>query len=160
VLVLVTLAATCMACTVCKPQCDDWLDIIPANTLDAGAWPPTSTYAIEIEVADSRYECSGYFKAENDDEWTCSEGIEAHSRTRWETPTFVIYRSRDELGDLETVHVKIWREDVVIFDDHVDIWWQRANDASTDTQPCDNLGCWLGVVRANIQSFEGLEEAP
>lgn len=30
------------------------------------------------------------------------------------------------------------------------------DDATTDIQPCENPGCWGGIIQANIQDFEGL----
>ena len=140
-------------CYNCRPQCDDYLRVIPAASLSSGLWPPTSTYRIEIILDGSHFECTGHFKSEGEDEWSCPDGIEAHSRIKWEMPTFVIDGGRE----VKDAHVKIFREGVVIFDDAIDIDWGR-NDASTDIQPCENLGCWSGIIQANIQDFDGLPE--
>lgn len=69
-------------------------------------------------------------------------------------PIFVIEGGRE----VEDVHVKIFREGVEIFNDGIDIDWQSVNGASTEIQPCENLGCWAGIMRANIQDFDGLPE--
>ncbi|HLT38642.1 MAG TPA: hypothetical protein VK034_20280, partial [Enhygromyxa sp.] len=108
-----------------------------------------------IVLDGARFECNGFFEGEGEDVWTCSKGVEAHSRIKWEMPTFVIYRSRDDVDHLDAIHVKIWREEVLIFDNDVDIWWQLANADTTFEPPC---GCWAGIIQANIQNFEMLEE--
>jgi hypothetical protein len=70
---------------------------------------------------------------------------------RWNLPFFYISRARNEV-DAKEAQVKIWRNDVLIFDDAVDIRWEEyINDYSYDP-PC---GCWHATVRPWIMSFDG-----
>lgn len=139
----------CTGCEVCRPTwCDDYVSVIPYAW---GFFPETTdTYRIEIDLDGSHFECEGYFEGWNNDHWTCSKGVEAHSRSRWDLPFFSIERAREDVV-ADDLHVKLWLADELIFDDDVYIAWQEANTDESREPPC---GCWAGIARTHIEYFD------